>query len=56
MKRLALELGFAPSQLASLCKRYEIATPGLGYWTLRDMGRLVPKPPSVPPRAALLTS
>ena len=49
MKRLAPELGLTPSQLSSLCRRYEIATPGPGYWTLRDMGRLMPKPPLGPP-------
>jgi hypothetical protein len=48
MKRLGPELGLTASQLSLICNQYEIDKPGYGYWTLRDMGRPVVKPPLGP--------
>lgn len=45
MSKLSKELGMSDVGLAKLCKRYNIPTPGLGYWARLAHGQKVPKPP-----------
>lgn len=45
MSKLSKELGISDVGLAKLCRRYNIPTPGLGYWAKLAHGYKVPKPP-----------
>src|SRR5262249_31223955 len=48
MRTLAPEFGLSDVGLSKLCRRHQIPTPWVGYWTERQFGKVRPRPRLLP--------
>lgn len=53
---LSERLGVSGSYLKRVCEAMLVPRPGPGYWTLREMGRALPRPPLPSPRPGTIRS